>query len=110
MFKIHTIIQTDICCPEVKQIWRASGYSPGLLTFICLTLFSCHLFGGGQLLDHNSLCEHVKAVVSSRILQHVNWLKVNKPNVMNEEPALLLPGGLYSNEAVEGDKLQWKLC
>lgn len=61
-------------------------------------------------MDHNSLCEHVKAVVSSRILQHVNWLKVNKPNVMNEEPALLLPGGLYSNEAVEGDKLQWKLC
>lgn len=44
----------------------------------CLTLFSWYLWGEGQLLDHNSLSEHLKAVVSSRILQHVNWLKVNK--------------------------------
>lgn len=29
---------------------------------------------------------------------------------MNEYRGLLLPEGLYSNEAVEGDKLQWKLC
>lgn len=82
-------------CLEYTQLSKPTSVAPGsnrhdLLQVIhqrftnihpvnySLTLFSWHLWGGGQLLDHNSLCEHLKAVVSSRILQHVNWSKVNK--------------------------------
>lgn len=101
--------QLTSAAPGGKQTWCVSDILRRLPTFISLVTVWPDLF---DIFDQLMPCR--TPTVSFGIYKLSFEVKLEcsmrqtKPNVMNKESTLLLPGGLYSNEAVEGDNPQWK--